>query len=105
MARAGHGGDGHPTTRENTAVYVCDWYGVRHCQKNAPLKFEGRMGNGTKRLMLRPSRQDGPSQLDGREQRTVLHECNGLSMIRRRSQYKSSNGDRVMLPSLRFFEP
>jgi hypothetical protein len=46
MARADYGGDGHPTTRENTVIYVCDRYGVRPCQKNAPLRFEAAWGPG-----------------------------------------------------------
>jgi ADYC domain-containing protein len=58
MARADYGGDGHPTTRENTAIYVCDRYGVRPCEKNAPLKFEAAWGTEGAVCVARPRISD-----------------------------------------------
>jgi hypothetical protein len=54
MARADYGGDGRPSTRENTAIYVCDRYGVRPCQENAPLKFEAAWGTAGAVCVARP---------------------------------------------------
>lgn len=54
MVRADYGGDGRPTTREGTVVYVCDRFGVVPCAKKPPLTFEAAWGVTGATCVARP---------------------------------------------------
>ncbi len=44
LVRADYGGDGRPTAREGTMIHVCDRFGIRPCDHDAPLAFEAAWG-------------------------------------------------------------
>ncbi len=54
MVRGDYGGDGRPTTRNGTLVYVCDRFNVRPCDKNPPLAFEAAWGANGATCVARP---------------------------------------------------
>ena len=58
MVRADYGGDGSTATRDGTLVYVCDRFGVRPCERNAPLAFEAAWGEHGATCVARPRVSD-----------------------------------------------
>ncbi len=54
MTRADYGGDGSTATREGTIVFVCDRFGVRRCDVEAPLAFEAAWGVAGAICVARP---------------------------------------------------
>jgi hypothetical protein len=54
MVRADYAGDGSTHTRDGTLIYVCDRFGVRPCEKNAPLAFEAAWGELGATCVARP---------------------------------------------------
>jgi hypothetical protein len=54
MARADYGADGRTGTRDGTPVYICDRFGVRPCQRGAPLAFEAAWGERGATCVARP---------------------------------------------------
>jgi hypothetical protein len=54
MTRADYGGDGRTHTRDGIAVHICDRFGVRPCDKDAPLAFEAAWGADGAVCVARP---------------------------------------------------
>jgi hypothetical protein len=75
MARADYGGQGEATTREGTAVSICDRYGIRPCHADAPLLFEAAWGKDGATCVARPRIPDNVSlaQLGERYPRLRTH--------------------------------
>jgi hypothetical protein len=58
MTRADYGGDGRTHTRDGIAVYVCDRFGIRPCESDAPLAFEAAWGEDGAVCVARPRLAD-----------------------------------------------
>jgi hypothetical protein len=58
MTRADYGGDGRTHTRDGIAVYVCDRFGIRQCEPDAPLAFEAAWGEDGAVCVARPRLAD-----------------------------------------------
>jgi hypothetical protein len=54
MMRADYGGDGSTSTRDGALVHVCDRFGIRPCERDAPLAFEAAWGRDGAICVARP---------------------------------------------------
>jgi hypothetical protein len=54
MVRADYGGNGEVNTKEGITIYVCDGFGVRPCERDAPLAFEAAWGQNGAICVARP---------------------------------------------------